>query len=176
MPSQTRGTLLLPVTSWDGPEGTQDAPLSCPVMGKRSQVHVASPSIRYLEKRFQNKSGETLGQPSILGDNPASARESPEQPNLCCICFEWGLVQRAPDVPSASATWWCYNFATWCLWCQEWWCHLLFIWHKIYYCPEHPRWWIIPKARTGMLPNPCHNIHLFQINPKDSTLTWNSLD
>lgn len=42
-----------------GSTGDQDAPLSCPVMGKRPQIQAASPASRYLEKRFQNKGGQT---------------------------------------------------------------------------------------------------------------------
>lgn len=61
-----------------------DAPLSCPATGN------ATDTGGLIRETSSKRGCSDPGASPVLGDTPASARQGPEQPSLCCTCFERG--------------------------------------------------------------------------------------
>lgn len=100
-----------------GSTGNQDAPLSCPATGKRSQIQVALPASRHLKKHLQSKVGQTLGQSSEPGETPISAKV---MSSLISVAVALGEVwpeglQRSPRLQ----LWWCPKSVIWWFWYEQ---------------------------------------------------------
>lgn len=130
VPRKVRGMSMPPATSWEGPQGTRMLLCAAQQWARGYRYRLSRQQVDIWRNVFKTGVARPWGRSPILGDTPTSSRQGPEEPKLCCTCFEWGLAQRAPEVPSASAMWWCHDSATYCSWYQEQWCHLFFIGHK----------------------------------------------